>query len=94
MIFLRENKGGGGKERERGREGVRKRERERDSLFHLFMQLLVVSFFKIILKILFIHFYRGEQKEKEERNINVWLLLVHPILGTCPATQTCALTRN
>ena len=33
--------------------------------------------------------------EKErERNINVWLPLVYPLLGTWPATQACALTGN
>ena len=36
-----------------------------------------------------------EGKEKErERNINVWLPLTSPLLGTWPATQACALTRN
>ena len=48
-------------------------------------------------KILFIIFReRGvEGKEKErERNINVWLPLKHPLLGTWPTTQVCALTRN
>ena len=31
--------------------------------------------------------------EKErDRNINVWLRLMHPLLGTWPATQACALT--
>ena len=34
---------------------------------------------------------RGEERE---RNINVWLPLVHPPLGTCSATQACALTGN
>ena len=29
-----------------------------------------------------------------ERNIKVWLLLMRPLLGTCPATQVCALTGN
>ena len=29
-----------------------------------------------------------------ERNINVWLPLAHPLLGTWPATQACALTGN
>ena len=33
-----------------------------------------------------------EGREKEERNINVWLALLHPILGTWPTTQACALT--
>ena len=36
---------------------------------------------------------RGEWREKE-RNINVWLPLVCPLLGTWPATQACALTGN
>ena len=36
---------------------------------------------------------RGEGREKErERNINVWLPLVRPLLGTRPTTQACALT--
>ena len=35
---------------------------------------------------------RGEGNEKErERNINVWLPLTCPLLGTWPATQACAL---
>ena len=35
----------------------------------------------------------GEEREKErERNINVWLPLRCPLLGTWPATQVCALT--
>ena len=29
-----------------------------------------------------------------ERNINVWLPLTHPLLGTWPATQACVLTGN
>ena len=38
---------------------------------------------------------RGEGREKErERNINVWLPLTRPVLGTRPATQACALTAN
>ena len=49
----------------------------------------------IFLKILFIHFYRGEGREKErERNINVWLPLERPQPGTWPATQACAMTGN
>ena len=37
----------------------------------------------------------GERKEKErEKNINVWLPLTHPLLGTWPSTQACALTEN
>ena len=29
-----------------------------------------------------------------ERNINVWLPLTHPLLGTWPTTQACALIGN
>ena len=41
----------------------------------------------------FIYFFvdRGEERE---RNINVWLTLLHPTLGTWPATHACALTGN
>ena len=38
---------------------------------------------------------KGIGKEKErERNISVWLSLMHPLLGTWPTTQACALTGN
>ena len=38
---------------------------------------------------------RGEGREEErERNINVWLPLEHPLLGTWPTTQAGALTGN
>ena len=45
----------------------------------------------------FLRFYlfleKGEGREKErERNINVWLPLTCPLLGTWPVTQACALT--
>ena len=33
-------------------------------------------------------------EEKKERNINVWLPLVCPLLGTWLATQACSLTGN
>ena len=36
-----------------------------------------------------------DRREKErERNINVWLPVTQPQLGTWPATQACALTEN
>ena len=36
-----------------------------------------------------------DRREKErERNMNVWLLLARPSLGTWPATQVCALIEN
>ena len=38
---------------------------------------------------------RGDGREKEsERNINVWLPLTCPLLGTWSVTQACALTGN
>ena len=38
---------------------------------------------------------RGERKEKErERNISVWLPLMHSLLETWPSTQACALPGN
>ena len=36
---------------------------------------------------------KGREGERE-RNINVWLPLTHPLLGTWPATQASALTGN
>ena len=33
-------------------------------------------------------------EEERERNINVWLTLTRPLLGTWPTTQACALTGN
>ena len=48
----------------------------------------------IFLKIFIYFTFRERGKEKEERNINVWLPLLHPLLGTWPATQACALTGN
>ena len=37
----------------------------------------------------------GEGREKErERNFNVWVPLVRPLLRTWPTTQACALTGN
>ena len=52
--------------------------------------LLFIAFF---FKILFI-FIEGKGGRKRERSITVWLPLTCPALGTWPATQACALTRN
>ena len=41
----------------------------------------------------FIFKERGREAERE-RNIYVWLPLTHPLLGTCPPIQACALTGN
>ena len=34
------------------------------------------------------------REEEREKNINVWLPLVHSLLGTWPTAQACALTGN
>ena len=47
--------------------------------------LLLIYF----LKVLFL-----ERGERRERNINVWLPLAYPQLGTWPTTQACALIGN
>ena len=47
------------------------------------------------LKKIYLFLERGKGKETEkERNINVWLPLMCPELGTWPTTQACALTGN
>ena len=50
-------------------------------------------FFKDFIYLLFLE--RGEGREKKrERNINMWLPLMCPQLGTWPTTQACTLTGN
>ena len=42
---------------------------------------------------MFIHSFLERRREGErERNINVWLPLMRPLLGIPPVTQACALT--
>ena len=60
-----------------------------DNLFFIFLIIYLLKIF------IYISSERGEGREKErERNINVSLPLARPLLGTWPATQTCALTGN
>ena len=49
--------------------------------------------FKKYFLYLFLERWEGKEK-KRERNINVWLPLTHPQLGTWPSTLACALTGN
>ena len=60
------------------------------------MLLILLLFFKYIFKgFIYLFLERGEGREEErERNINVWLALTRPLLGTWPTTQSCALTEN
>ena len=43
--------------------------------------------------LIYLFLERGRKKERG-RNINVWLPLERPLLGTWPTTQACALTGN
>ena len=57
------------------------------------IMMLNVENFHFFKDSIYLFLERGEGREKEgEWNINVWLLVVHPSLGTWPATQACALT--
>ena len=53
----------------------------------------ITEFFKRFYLFIFTEIGEGRKKERE-RNITVWLPLVHSLLGSWPATQTCALTGN
>ena len=53
----------------------------------------IQSFF--FLRILYNYIWKEIGREKKrERNINVWLALMCPLLGTWPTTQACVLTGN
>ena len=55
---------------------------------HFFPLLFLKDFIYLILD-------RGKGREKKrEINVNMWLPLAHPELGTWPATQACALAGN
>ena len=57
--------------------------------FFLFLRFIFFNDF------IYLFLERREGKEKErERNINVWLPPTHPLPGTWPLIQACALTRN
>ena len=60
------------------------REHKKKSIF--------VTFFKK--DFLFLEGGKRSEKGREKRNINVWLPLARPLLGTWPATQACALIGN
>ena len=59
-------------------------------------------FFILFKEVLFIYLFiylsiyrqRGREGRQRERNIHVWLPLMHPLLGSGPTTQTRALTGN
>ena len=42
----------------------------------------------------YLFIFRQREREEERGNINVWLPLMQPLLGTWSTTQACALTGN
>ena len=63
--------------------------------FQSFHKVFPYSILKLFILLFYLFLERGVGREKDrERNINVWLPLARPLLGTWPATQTCALTGN
>ena len=62
---------------------------------HVFTFNVSLSFFFKRVLLIYLFLDREEEREKERvSNINVWLPLAHPLLGTWPATQACAPTGN
>ena len=66
---------------------------------HYFSVLLAFSDFRnkkiLFFKSIYLFIFReGNGWTERERNINVWLPLMCPLLGTWPATQACAPTGN
>ena len=59
-----------------------------------FSQFFFFFFFSFFKRFYFYLFFErwGWREKKRERNINVWLPITGPSLGTWPATQACALT--
>ena len=56
--------------------------------------MMCSSFFLIFKKDFIYLFLEGGRQGEREGNINVWLPLVRPLLGTQPAAQACALIGN
>ena len=68
--------------------------RTREFIYYIYFKNMGVIpwwFFKNIY--LFLDRREGREKERK-RNINLWLPLMSPLLGTWPATQACTLTGN
>ena len=70
------------------------------SSFYFFNLQVTLGFFVVVILLFFKDFIylflerREGREKKKERNINVWLPLKHPTLGTWPTIQECALTGN
>ena len=59
---------------------------------HLFFKFAVNLTLLLFFKRFYLFIFREREREGErEGNIDVWLPLARPLLGTWPATQACAL---
>ena len=73
-------------------------------LFALRHYIIVVQYFVFLKNLTLMrtvtfylfYFFREKRRERgrEGENINVWVPLTHPLLGTWSSTQACALTGN
>ena len=62
---------------------------------HLVNQSSPISYYLQIFKdFIYLFLDKGKGREKEERNINVWLPLMRPLLETHTTTLACVLTGN
>ena len=65
------------------------------NIFYYKLQRVYTHILFSLFYFIYLFLERGKGREKEwERNINVWLPLTRPLLGTLPETQACALTGN
>ena len=62
--------------------------KDKMSKIHIYHQL------NLFLKDFIYLFLDGGEGREKERNINVWLPLMYPLLVTWPTAQACALTGN
>ena len=67
---------------------------ENKTLYTLWIHTLIFKEIFFFLRLYLFIFRQRVREEERERNINVWLPLMHPLLGTWPVTQACALTGN
>ena len=61
---------------------------------NLELKIIAFIFFCVFKDFIYLLIFREGGEKERERNINVWLPLEHPLLGTWHTTQACALTGN
>ena len=58
------------------------------------VHLKMIKVVNFVISFIYSFLERGEEEKEREIKINVWLPLMHLLLGTWPTTQACALTGN